>query len=235
MRTVKTLIRLGGCPGWSESSLGAQSFCWFCHVMAHLVTHTPFQPPMVWYIFVRNHYPSQWYCKFPKYTDTPKICCNRSKIWTMCLYHRVISPNSADGMANSVALDQSSLIWVCTVCPGISVRKLRIITVRSFLESMIISFPLIFTLCVWSVSVECSDLFTQSRVIQSGSSCLRCLFTNYFFLQPVLILINYLESLMVGENIPSKLQYHSLYVILSKCKKLLSLYHSKIYPKISSV
>ena len=25
------LIRLGGCPGWSESSLGAQSFCWFCH------------------------------------------------------------------------------------------------------------------------------------------------------------------------------------------------------------
>ena len=24
MRTAKTLIRLGGCPGWSESSLGAQ-------------------------------------------------------------------------------------------------------------------------------------------------------------------------------------------------------------------
>ena len=28
--------RLGGCPGWSESSLGAHSFCWFCHVMAHM-------------------------------------------------------------------------------------------------------------------------------------------------------------------------------------------------------
>ena len=37
MRTAKTLIRLGGCPGWSESSLGAHSFCWFCHVAAHLV------------------------------------------------------------------------------------------------------------------------------------------------------------------------------------------------------
>ena len=37
MRTAKTLIRLGGCPGWSESSLGAQSFCWFCHVAAHFV------------------------------------------------------------------------------------------------------------------------------------------------------------------------------------------------------
>ena len=32
MRTAKTLIRLGGCPGWSESSLGAHSLCWFCHV-----------------------------------------------------------------------------------------------------------------------------------------------------------------------------------------------------------
>ena len=37
MRTANTLIRLlGGCPGWSESSLGAHSFCWFCHVAAHL-------------------------------------------------------------------------------------------------------------------------------------------------------------------------------------------------------
>ena len=35
-RTAKTLIRLGRCPGWSESSLGAHSFCWFCHVTAHL-------------------------------------------------------------------------------------------------------------------------------------------------------------------------------------------------------
>ena len=30
MRTVKTLIRLGG----SESLLGTHSFCWFCHVAA---------------------------------------------------------------------------------------------------------------------------------------------------------------------------------------------------------
>ena len=33
--TAKSLIRLGGYPGWSESSLGAHSFCWFCHVVAH--------------------------------------------------------------------------------------------------------------------------------------------------------------------------------------------------------
>ena len=36
MRATKTLIRLGGCPGWSESSLGANSFCWFCYVAAHI-------------------------------------------------------------------------------------------------------------------------------------------------------------------------------------------------------
>ena len=42
-----------------------------------------------------------------------------------------MSPNDAGGMANSVDPDQTApcLIWVCTVCPGISVRKLRIIMV----------------------------------------------------------------------------------------------------------
>ena len=35
--TAKTLIRLGGCPGWSESSLGTHSFCWFCHVVAQML------------------------------------------------------------------------------------------------------------------------------------------------------------------------------------------------------
>ena len=78
----------------------------------------------------------------PKFSDTQKMCCNHSKVWIMWLYHRVMSPNNADGMANTVDPDQtaplgavcssrSSLIWVCTVCPGLSVRKLRIITVHS--------------------------------------------------------------------------------------------------------
>ena len=31
----RRLIRLGGCQGWSESSLGAQPHCWFCHDAAH--------------------------------------------------------------------------------------------------------------------------------------------------------------------------------------------------------
>ena len=32
----RRLISLGRCSGWSESSLGAQSFCWFCHKAAHI-------------------------------------------------------------------------------------------------------------------------------------------------------------------------------------------------------
>ena len=31
-KTNKMIVR----PGWSESSLGAQSFCWFCHEAFHL-------------------------------------------------------------------------------------------------------------------------------------------------------------------------------------------------------
>ena len=49
-----------------------------------------------------------YYRKFPKYSDTQKICCNHSKIWTMWLYHRVMSPNDADAMANSVDPDQTA-------------------------------------------------------------------------------------------------------------------------------
>ena len=43
----------------------------------------------------------------PKFSDTQNICCNHSKILTMWLYHRVMCPNDADGMANSVDPDQT--------------------------------------------------------------------------------------------------------------------------------
>ena len=36
LNAQRRLIRLGGCPGWSESSLGTQSFCWFCHKVAQI-------------------------------------------------------------------------------------------------------------------------------------------------------------------------------------------------------
>ena len=36
LSAARSLIRLGGCPGWSESSLGAHSFYWFFHVVVHM-------------------------------------------------------------------------------------------------------------------------------------------------------------------------------------------------------
>ena len=69
---------------------------------------------------VKNTNFVKYYRKFPKYFDTQKICCNHSKIWTMWLYHRVMSPNDADGMANSVDPDQTDLGLHCLlrpVCP----------------------------------------------------------------------------------------------------------------------
>ena len=50
----------------------------------------------------------------------------------MWLYHRVSKRCRRNGKQCrpwSDCSSRSSLIWVCTVCPGISVRKLRIITV----------------------------------------------------------------------------------------------------------
>ena len=48
------------------------------------------------------------YRKFPKYSDNQKIYCNHSKIWTMWLYHRVMSPKDVEGIANSVDPDQTA-------------------------------------------------------------------------------------------------------------------------------
>ena len=64
------------------------------------------------------------YCKVPEYSEL-KHCCNYTKIRTVWLYRRIMSPKDADGMANSVVPDRtaprSSPIWVYTVCPDLSV------------------------------------------------------------------------------------------------------------------
>ena len=73
MRTAKTLIRLGGCPGWSESSLGAQPHCWFCHVVANLLSMVGWQEKLLPDTAVLNRIRMQnailfwsrhsWWCK----------------------------------------------------------------------------------------------------------------------------------------------------------------------------
>ena len=61
MRTAKTLIRLGGCPGWSGSSLGAHSFCWF--VMSRLIL---FRTITYWFNQLVQRSPAT-ICYFPLY------------------------------------------------------------------------------------------------------------------------------------------------------------------------
>ena len=49
------------------------------------------------------------------------------------VFNPVICQTAADGMSNSVDLDQiASLIWVCTVCLDLSVSIFRIITAYNY-------------------------------------------------------------------------------------------------------
>ena len=60
------------------------------------------------------------YRKFPKYSNTQIICWDYPSSWTRWLFLRLMHPKD---------YSWSSLIWVCTVCPGLSVRELMKITV----------------------------------------------------------------------------------------------------------
>ena len=75
-----------------------------------------------------------------KFLNFRNFCCNLPRIQTKMQNLRVFCQNDANGIANSEDPDQtapplsdcssrSSLIWVCTVCQDLSVRKLRVITV----------------------------------------------------------------------------------------------------------
>ena len=64
------------------------------------------------------------YRKNRKVSDTPKMGCNHPKIWTRWLYCRLMQMEW-----QTVQTLISSPIWVYTVCPDLSIRKLRIIAV----------------------------------------------------------------------------------------------------------
>ena len=113
MQTAKTLIRLGGCPGWSESSLEEQPFCWFCHVAAHL-------------FYIKCSIQR----KTPKNLDTQQICGNHPKIQRRWLYKSVAPPKIADRMANSEdwsgAVSSGSTLFAKT-CLSENLRTLQYI------------------------------------------------------------------------------------------------------------
>ena len=63
---------------------------------------------------------------------TPKKFVVIIKSWTMWLYHRVMSPNDADGMANSADPDQTVWSGSALFTQTFLVRKFRKITVFKF-------------------------------------------------------------------------------------------------------
>ena len=130
-RTAKTLIRLGGCPGRYESSLGAHSFCWFCHVVAQ----------------VRS---------FGHLTN----CCNYPGIWIMWFYHRVMPTKHSERTVNRVNPDcsqRSSLIWVYTVCSDLSVWSGSTPFVQTCQSDLGLHCLLRLVSLIWVYTV-CSDL-----------------------------------------------------------------------------
>ena len=94
--TVKTLIRLGGCPGWSESSLGAHATllvlsrggsCYIGLILAYKIARSWVWPlpyileySLSCKIFNCARFSVVLYRKFPNYSDTRNICRNHSKI-----------------------------------------------------------------------------------------------------------------------------------------------------------
>ena len=101
-------LRSAGCPGWSEFSLGAQSFCWYCHEVA-LISYVKPKWHFVLYvtliiIIIRIHLQSMSaYIRYALHTGLPylnwmksftfMIGWNRSNLWLFCidLPHVVVS------------------------------------------------------------------------------------------------------------------------------------------------
>ena len=115
------------------------------------------------------------YRKFPKYLDTQTICCNRSKILTMWLHHRVMSPNNADGMANSVDPDQTAplgAVWSgSALLPRLSVPKLRSITV--WVSDLLSWFLFCFRVIVYYLEMIWMCGLNSNKVTKSLNFCWR--------------------------------------------------------------
>ena len=78
----------------------------------------------------------------------------------MFFFLRIMHPKDAEGIANSVDPDQTEQsIWVCTVCPDLSVRKLRNITV-------IQAYPF----CGWTARLCGFESLVLTIVLKTGST-----------------------------------------------------------------
>ena len=121
-RKAKTLIRLGGCPGWSESSLGAHSFCSFCHVVAHLCLVKNVQSMGIWESLKTSRYHTNVICYSTEYITvflykwSYIIQAAWSSIHSQCrMYLKRKCTLNADGSAphyfGQINRSQNSIVW----------------------------------------------------------------------------------------------------------------------------
>ena len=110
--------------------LGPHSFCWFCHVVAQIQIRSSSTKSQqyVWIsIFHKYH-------KTPKNSEPEKFAVVTLKLNKEALPWSNVSKRCRGNCKQcrpwSHCSSRSSLIWVCTVCPDLSVRKLRIILVK---------------------------------------------------------------------------------------------------------
>ena len=102
MRTVKTLIRLGGCPGWSVSSLGTHVSLLFLSYCSLLILDC--------FGFMHLQCIDD---KNPKCFGHPKKCCNFLMFEQGLLYHTEMDSKDqcSDRTANGDDADQSVPSW----------------------------------------------------------------------------------------------------------------------------
>ena len=88
MQTENSLIRLGRCPGWPESSLGAQAFCRFWRATAHLQTSV--YNTMFFFEVVKGFYNLQREIQFQDNNDemwckiTIMMLCSLIRVKNVC-------------------------------------------------------------------------------------------------------------------------------------------------------
>ena len=110
-----TLAGLPGYSGTQSSACNIGLMSWHCYTDVSSATLVNVRHDLLSSRLAKcgKYWEFPWntgngYCNDPKFSDTQNICCNHSKVWTMWLYHTLMSPNDADGMANSIDHDQTA-------------------------------------------------------------------------------------------------------------------------------
>ena len=127
-----TLIRLDRCPGWSESSLGADHFvgfvmrrlmwfCMFCCASAHICTRA--QQNQQNGLCIQRWLWSAWACAQSDQSTPGALCVAKDQMFSSCRQQRLWS-DLADALWSDLADAQAdlSLHWAhrsfCWFCPA---------------------------------------------------------------------------------------------------------------------